>query len=142
MAAAQQAAANYQATVITAFQNVSDTLYALQGDAEALAAQTTAERTAAGSLDAGAGAVQERRRELPAGTDRGAKLTKRRHRARQGARAALCGYRGAVPSAGRRLVEPKRKARRHEGRGGFRSNPMMNTRHSRNEYLNQSRDTP
>ncbi len=48
--AAQQAAANYKATVITAFQNVSDTLYALQGDAESLAAQTTAERTAADSL--------------------------------------------------------------------------------------------
>ncbi len=50
VAAAQEAAANYQATVITAFQNVSNTLYALQGDADALAAQTTAERTAADSL--------------------------------------------------------------------------------------------
>jgi NodT family efflux transporter outer membrane factor (OMF) lipoprotein len=50
VAAAQEAAANYQATVITAFQNVSNTLYALQGDADTLAAQTTAERTAADSL--------------------------------------------------------------------------------------------
>jgi NodT family efflux transporter outer membrane factor (OMF) lipoprotein len=50
VAAAQEAAANYQATVITAFQNVSDTLYALEGDADALAAQTIAERTAADSL--------------------------------------------------------------------------------------------
>jgi NodT family efflux transporter outer membrane factor (OMF) lipoprotein len=50
VAAAQQAAANYKATVITAFQNVSDTLYALQGDADTLAAQTTAERTSADSL--------------------------------------------------------------------------------------------
>jgi NodT family efflux transporter outer membrane factor (OMF) lipoprotein len=50
VAAAQEAAANYQATVITAFQNVSDTLYALQADADALAAQSTAERTAADSL--------------------------------------------------------------------------------------------
>jgi NodT family efflux transporter outer membrane factor (OMF) lipoprotein len=50
VAAAQEAAANYQATVITAFQNVSNTLYALQGDADALAAQATAERTAADSL--------------------------------------------------------------------------------------------
>ena len=49
VAAAQQAAANYQATVITAFQNVSNTLYALQADAEALAAQTVAASTAAGS---------------------------------------------------------------------------------------------
>jgi NodT family efflux transporter outer membrane factor (OMF) lipoprotein len=51
VAAAQEAAANYRATVITAFQNVSNTLYALQADAEALAAQTAAERSAAGSLD-------------------------------------------------------------------------------------------
>ena len=50
IAAAQEAAANYKATVITAFQNVSDTLYALQADADALAAETLAERTAAESL--------------------------------------------------------------------------------------------
>jgi NodT family efflux transporter outer membrane factor (OMF) lipoprotein len=51
VAAAQEAAANYKATVLVAFQNVSDTLYALQGDAEALAAETAAERSAAGSLE-------------------------------------------------------------------------------------------
>lgn len=51
VAAAQQAAANYKATVLTAFQNVADTLFALQGDAEVLAAQTSAEQAAAGSLD-------------------------------------------------------------------------------------------
>jgi NodT family efflux transporter outer membrane factor (OMF) lipoprotein len=50
VAAAQEAAANYQATVITAFQNVSNTLYALQADADALAAQATAEHAAADSL--------------------------------------------------------------------------------------------
>ena len=50
VAAAQQAAANYRATVITAFQNVSDTLYALRGDAESLEAQALAESTAAQSL--------------------------------------------------------------------------------------------
>jgi len=51
VAAAQEAAANYKATVLVAFQNVSDSLYALQGDADALAAETTAERSAAGSLE-------------------------------------------------------------------------------------------
>jgi len=50
VAGAQEAAANYKATVLTAFQNVSDTLYALHGDADALAAQTVAERSAADSL--------------------------------------------------------------------------------------------
>jgi NodT family efflux transporter outer membrane factor (OMF) lipoprotein len=50
VAAAQEAAANYRNTVITAFQNVSNTLYALQADADALAAETIAERSAAESL--------------------------------------------------------------------------------------------
>jgi outer membrane protein TolC len=50
MAAAQEAAANYQSTVITAFQNVSNSLYALQSDAQALAAETVAESSAAESL--------------------------------------------------------------------------------------------
>jgi NodT family efflux transporter outer membrane factor (OMF) lipoprotein len=50
IASAQEAAANYKSTVITAFQNVSNTLYALQGDADALVAETTAEQTAAESL--------------------------------------------------------------------------------------------
>jgi NodT family efflux transporter outer membrane factor (OMF) lipoprotein len=50
VAGAQAAAANYKATVITAFQNVSDSLYALQADADALAAETAAERAAADSL--------------------------------------------------------------------------------------------
>jgi outer membrane protein TolC len=51
VAAAQEAAANYKATVLTAFQNVADSLLALQGVGEALAAQAAAERSAAGSLD-------------------------------------------------------------------------------------------
>jgi NodT family efflux transporter outer membrane factor (OMF) lipoprotein len=51
VAAAEEAEANYKATVLTAFQNVSDALFALQGDADALRAQTAAERSAAGSLD-------------------------------------------------------------------------------------------
>ncbi|HEY5265132.1 MAG TPA: efflux transporter outer membrane subunit [Steroidobacteraceae bacterium] len=50
VAAAEEAAANYKATVIVAFQNVSDTLYALQADADALAAQLLAEGVAAQSL--------------------------------------------------------------------------------------------
>ena len=50
VAAAQEALANYKATVLTAFQNVSDALFALNADAEALAAQTLAARAAADSL--------------------------------------------------------------------------------------------
>jgi NodT family efflux transporter outer membrane factor (OMF) lipoprotein len=50
VAAAQQAAANYRATVLTAFQNVADSLLALEGDAEVLAAQRSAEQSASESL--------------------------------------------------------------------------------------------
>ncbi len=50
VAAAQVAAANYKATVLNAFQNVANTLYALQGDADTLAADVLAERSAADSL--------------------------------------------------------------------------------------------
>ncbi len=50
-AAFEQAAAQYRSTVITAFQNVTDTLYALQSDADTLKAAVAAERAAKVSLD-------------------------------------------------------------------------------------------
>jgi NodT family efflux transporter outer membrane factor (OMF) lipoprotein len=50
IAAAEEAAANYKSTVITAFENVSNSLYALQADADALAAENVAEQTAKESL--------------------------------------------------------------------------------------------
>jgi len=50
-AAFEQAAAQYRSTVITAFQNVADTLYALQTDAESLQAAVLAERAAKKTLD-------------------------------------------------------------------------------------------
>ena len=50
-AAMDQAAAQYRVTVITAFQNVADTLRALQADAEAVKADTEAVRTAKVTLD-------------------------------------------------------------------------------------------
>ncbi|MGO9991661.1 MAG: efflux transporter outer membrane subunit [Steroidobacteraceae bacterium] len=46
-----QAAAQYQTTVITAYQNVADTLHALLSDADALAAALEAERAARVTLD-------------------------------------------------------------------------------------------
>jgi NodT family efflux transporter outer membrane factor (OMF) lipoprotein len=51
VAAFEQTAAQYRSTVITACQNVADTLRALQADADALVAQAAAERSAAASLD-------------------------------------------------------------------------------------------
>ena len=52
IAAYEAAAAQYRTTVLTAFQNVADSLRAVQSDAEALTAQSAAEQAAADSLDA------------------------------------------------------------------------------------------
>jgi NodT family efflux transporter outer membrane factor (OMF) lipoprotein len=46
-----QSAAQYRSTVITAFQNVADTLHALLSDADSLKAAVTAERAAKVTLD-------------------------------------------------------------------------------------------
>jgi NodT family efflux transporter outer membrane factor (OMF) lipoprotein len=51
VAAFDQAAATYRSTVIAAFQNVADTLHALQSDAETLKAAYAAERAAFKSLE-------------------------------------------------------------------------------------------
>jgi len=50
-AAFAQAAAQYHSTVLSAFQNVADALYALHSDAEALKAAVAAEQAAKTSLD-------------------------------------------------------------------------------------------
>jgi NodT family efflux transporter outer membrane factor (OMF) lipoprotein len=50
-AAFEQAAAQYRSTVITAFQNVADVLYALHSDAESLNVAVAAERAAKKTLD-------------------------------------------------------------------------------------------
>ena len=50
IATMREEAANYENTVVLAFQNVSDTLLALQYDASTLAADTTAESSARASL--------------------------------------------------------------------------------------------
>ncbi|HXX92132.1 MAG TPA: efflux transporter outer membrane subunit [Planctomycetota bacterium] len=50
-AAFDQAGAIYRSTVISAFQNVADTLYGLQADADSLKAALTAERAAKVTLD-------------------------------------------------------------------------------------------
>jgi NodT family efflux transporter outer membrane factor (OMF) lipoprotein len=49
-AAYDQAAAQYRSTVLSAFQNVADTLHAIQSDADSLKAAVAAERAAARSL--------------------------------------------------------------------------------------------
>lgn len=49
-AAFEQAGAQYKSTVISAFQNVADSLYALRADADALAAANASEQAASKSL--------------------------------------------------------------------------------------------
>ena len=51
VAALDEASDQYRSTVLKAFQNVADTLRALQSDADALAADEAAERAASDSLD-------------------------------------------------------------------------------------------
>ncbi len=51
IAAFDQAAAQYRSTVLSAFQNVADSLHALESDAETLKAAVAAEKAAADSLD-------------------------------------------------------------------------------------------
>ncbi|MBV8123218.1 MAG: efflux transporter outer membrane subunit [Paucibacter sp.] len=58
-AAYEQAAAQYRSTVLTAFQNVADTLHAIDADARALRAALAAERAAQRSLR-----IAERQHEL------------------------------------------------------------------------------
>jgi len=58
-AAYDQAAAQYRSTVLTAFQNVADTLHAIDADARLLRAATAAERAANHSLE-----IARRQREL------------------------------------------------------------------------------
>jgi outer membrane protein TolC len=50
-AALQQSAAQYRSVVLGAFQNVADTLYAIDSDARSLAAADDAERAAARTLE-------------------------------------------------------------------------------------------
>ena len=50
-AAFDEAAATYRSTVITAFQNVADTLHAIQSEADTLKAAVAAERAAFSSLE-------------------------------------------------------------------------------------------
>jgi NodT family efflux transporter outer membrane factor (OMF) lipoprotein len=58
IAALQTAGAQYQVTVLGAFQNVADTLQALQYDADTLAAEQLAEQTSAHSLQVTQAQVQ------------------------------------------------------------------------------------
>ncbi len=100
------AAALYKQTVITAFENVSDTLRALQTDADQLQAAQTADNAARQSLAIARTAVSGRRHRLSLRAERRTNVPERAARSGPGGGAAPHRHRGIVPGAGRRLVEP------------------------------------
>ena len=74
-AAYTQADEQYRSTVLTAFQNVADTLNALQQDADALKAAAAAKDAASVTLDLTKKQFQCRLRQLPRTLKRGASLS-------------------------------------------------------------------
>ena len=108
VAAFEQTAAQYRSTVIKACQNVADTLRALQSDADALVAQTGAERAAAASLASGAAAIPTRRDRLPDAAECAAHVAAGAHQPGAGRGESLRRYGGVVPGARRRLVASQR----------------------------------
>ena len=105
----EQADAQYRSTVLTAFRNVADTLRALEYDAMALQAAVASERAAATSFT-----IARRRLELGDTTYvivLLAELTYQQALAgpRPGAGQPLHRHGGALPGAGRRLVESRRR---------------------------------
>jgi NodT family efflux transporter outer membrane factor (OMF) lipoprotein len=64
-AATEQAAAEYRSVVLASFQNMADVLRALQADARAISAATTAERAASRNIDLVRQQVQEGQVSVP-----------------------------------------------------------------------------
>jgi NodT family efflux transporter outer membrane factor (OMF) lipoprotein len=108
VAALEQADAQYQSIVLAAFRNVADTLNALEYDALALKAAVEAERAAATALT-----IARKRLELGDTTYVVVLIAELTYQqtllTRVQAQAARPHqHRGALPGAGRRLVEPRR----------------------------------
>ncbi len=101
-----QAGAQYRQTVLQAFQNVADVLRALDTDAQALKDQAEAETAAKATLDLTRAPVPTRGGELSDPFSGPARLPAGTHWAHYRPGPALCRYGGALPGAGRRLVEP------------------------------------
>lgn len=118
-AAYDQAQAQYRATVLSAFQNVADSLRAIQSDADTLRAQAEGRVDRARVAADRERAVPSRRREFPAAARHAAQLCPDPHRAGAGAGGSR-GH-GLFRGAGRRLVE--------RGAAGRRLAPRQRSRH-------------
>ncbi len=101
------AAAQYRKTVLAAFQDVADTLHALQSDATALKAQHAAERAAANSLKLSHQQFEAGSIKLSQSSGCRTDRTTGAAGPGSGRSAKICRYRCVVSGAGRRLVEPQ-----------------------------------
>ena len=107
-AAYVQAAEQYRSTVLTAFQNVADTLTALEQDAEAPEGGCDRRRDAAKvTLDLAATTMTGRLRQLSGAAERRASLSAGPHQPGAGPGQSLRRHGGAVSGAWRRLVAPR-----------------------------------
>jgi hypothetical protein len=103
-----QSAAQYRSTVISAFQNVADTLHALLSDADALKGGGGVGTRGAGDARPDATPVAGWLRQFSNLTASRAGFSDRHHQSRAGTGQPLQRHRCAVPGAGRRLVAPDR----------------------------------
>ena len=108
IAAYDQAEAQYRETVLEAFQNVADVLRALEKDAQTLKAQAEAEAVSPGFARPDPEAVPTRRGELSYAAQRRTPAPAGADQPRPGAGRTFCRHRGALPGAGRRMVEGRR----------------------------------
>ena len=120
-AALDEASAQYRSTVIAAFQNVADALYAVQSDAAALAAAAAAERAADTTLT-----ITRRQLELGqvaylALLNAEQTYQQARNQSCRGSGRTICGYRSALRGAGRRMVEPNGRRNNAYERGALNS---------------------
>ena len=107
-AAYDQANEQYRSTVLIAFQNVADTLHALQQDAEALKAAAAAKDAATITLELSKKTTRVRLRQLSVTAECGTGLSASRDEPGSGSGKSLCGRGCIVSGIGRRLVESQR----------------------------------
>ena len=101
-----QTSEQYRSTVLTAFQNVADTLTALEQDAEALKAAAAAAAAAKVTLDLAQRQMQDGYAGYLALLSAEQAYQQARHQPGAGAGQSVCRHRCALSGAGRRVVAP------------------------------------
>ena len=109
-AAYTQASEQYRSTVLTAFQNVADTLNALQQDADGFKAAAAAKDAATVTLDLATETVSVRLRQLSGAPKRRTSLSASCDQSRSSPGQSLRGHGCSVSGSWRRMVEPRRNS--------------------------------